>query len=288
MGGNLVMNSEDEFIGNEYEPNEFKTIRDAYKKARRIERNNIVKKLQTVEDFEFIFTKENGEEAVRPCSAGQGVSNYSSQHRIKPYNLNNWQWISIEYKSMEFGISFNAYEQDSNTKNPHALFDRIAFWSSFSDDSKTIVFTEYDLPLSDNEVDEVVKDFVKFCKDNCNAGGEDRRRNHVAIAVERFDINQDTPKKGNNYDNYQKIRVYADADNIWEAIAAANDELAQVVKARQTLPTSGRKEHYNTTTNGNVKTHYADNGDVAYDKTKIFTRMKATTKLKSEESVDEK
>jgi hypothetical protein len=143
---------------------DFITIRDAYTKMRRIQRDNIVRKLQTLADFEFTFTGEKGKE-IDPLhyNSGRGSQNYSSQGSTKPYNLNNWQWISIEYKSIEFLISFNAYEQDSDTKDPHALYDRIAF--QIRDDSKAIVFTKYDLPLSDNEVGEVVQDFVKFCKD---------------------------------------------------------------------------------------------------------------------------
>lgn len=62
------------------------------------------------------------------------------------------------------------------------------------------------------------------------------RLNQVTINIERF--GDDVPEES------RVIRVYADANNLYEALMAAVDEVMTVVKQGEQLPSFGRKEHY--------------------------------------------
>jgi hypothetical protein len=139
---------------------DFAAIRDAYTKARRIQRDKIVEKLQEISQLEFIG--QNGDR-INPLNfqSGRGKTTYTSNGSIAPYNLNNWQWISVKYTETEFEISLNPIERDANTKCVHGLLDRIAFWDERN--PLETYFTEYDLPLSNKEIDSLVKDFIKYC-----------------------------------------------------------------------------------------------------------------------------
>lgn len=45
--------------------------------------------------------------------------------------------------------------------------------------------------------------------------------------------------------NHEQLNVYADANNVWEAIAAGFHEVIETLKAHgRELPEFGRKEHY--------------------------------------------
>lgn len=65
------------------------------------------------------------------------------------------------------------------------------------------------------------------------------RLNQVSIKIERFEA--DVPEEN------RVIHVYADANNLYEALMAAVDEVMTVVKQSENLPGFGRKEHYKNT-----------------------------------------
>lgn len=64
------------------------------------------------------------------------------------------------------------------------------------------------------------------------------RKVQIGIKMELFD---DQAADG----KYEKINVYADANNVWEAIAAGFHETIEALKAHgRKLPVFGAKEHY--------------------------------------------
>ena len=66
------------------------------------------------------------------------------------------------------------------------------------------------------------------------------RKVQISIKMELFD-DQATDGK------YEKINVYADANNVWEAIAAGFHEVVEALKSHgRKLPVFGAKEHYDT------------------------------------------
>lgn len=62
------------------------------------------------------------------------------------------------------------------------------------------------------------------------------RKNQVSIYIQRF--TSEAPEGAVQ----QAIRVYADSNNIWEALAAANHEATQQIIKDQLLPSFGRAE----------------------------------------------
>lgn len=64
------------------------------------------------------------------------------------------------------------------------------------------------------------------------------RKVQISIKMELFD---DQAADG----KCEKINVYADSNNVWEAIAAGFHEVVEALKANgRKLPIFGRKEHY--------------------------------------------
>lgn len=62
------------------------------------------------------------------------------------------------------------------------------------------------------------------------------RRNQISIGLERF--GDQTPEGA----QHQRISVYADANNVWEAIVAALVRLTEEIQRDQPLPSFGRVE----------------------------------------------
>lgn len=75
------------------------------------------------------------------------------------------------------------------------------------------------------------------------------RKNQVSIYVQRF--TSEAPEGAVRQD----IHVYADAYNIWEAVAAANYELSSRILQDQSLPQFGR------TNSGSISKVYQKAGD---------------------------
>lgn len=64
------------------------------------------------------------------------------------------------------------------------------------------------------------------------------RKVQISIKMELFD---DQAADG----KYEKVNVYADANNVWEAIAAGFHEIVEALRAHgRKLPAFGRKERY--------------------------------------------
>jgi hypothetical protein len=70
------------------------------------------------------------------------------------------------------------------------------------------------------------------------------RKNQVSITVERFGVEGLPEWLEYDGEGHQIIRVYADSNNIFEALAAANDEVMRVIKEGTRANIGARKEHY--------------------------------------------
>jgi len=103
--------------------------------------------------------------------AGRGLTNYTGDGRIAVYDLSNWMWINTKKNGVCAGIALQAHEADkSGLFNHHVLYDRIAFEGGLPDGQHhNYVVTNYDLPLSDDALHELMADFDRFVEEIMNA-----------------------------------------------------------------------------------------------------------------------
>jgi len=151
----------DEFI------KEFREVKARYAELRAMEKDRITRALvehgYTI--MNMSFTKPLSNQLDK--KAGRGLTKYTGGGKYKdhPYDLSNWMWINFEYKKFQLCISLNAFDIDPNTGNGHVMFDRLSVWGAKKGHEEGIeVVTDYDLPLSDEELEEFMdglKDFIK-------------------------------------------------------------------------------------------------------------------------------
>lgn len=142
----------------------FIDVKNEYIKMREYERMELVKSLAD-------FLKHDNRFVVKKGSSGKGKCNYSSAKRFDNdrYDLSNWKWVEItmpERNNHSCVISLNMLERDPNSGNEHALYDRIGFFVSASDETYGVkvderqIITNIDLPLNDEKKD-IIKNILQ-------------------------------------------------------------------------------------------------------------------------------
>lgn len=131
----------------------FEQIKDAYNQARNVERQNLVKAL---ENYGFIDVIDKQGSA----SYKGGKSGFEEK-----YNLINWKWIECSKDGFNYIISFQAFDQDTNTFDRHVLFDRIGVYKykgeyNAYDAFYTMENANIDLPLDDKKIQKLI-DFME-------------------------------------------------------------------------------------------------------------------------------
>ncbi|WP_018142977.1 hypothetical protein [Alloscardovia criceti] len=106
----------------------FEELRKKYNDARNIERSKIIEDLRK-HDFKV--------------SGRQGSPRYTSRRNISPYNLGIWKWIVVRKNNFTAVINLQTIEQDSKTKNIHALFDRVSI-DVFRDENHDVLSGDSD------------------------------------------------------------------------------------------------------------------------------------------------
>ena len=156
---------------------DFLKIKEAYKSARTEEKKIIKDFLLSKRDGDgnLIFLKEkDGTDTFVKTSGGSGRPNYSSGGTLsRPYDLSNHMWIDLSYKGNDILISLQSFDIDPNSNNLHVLYDRIGIIFGkdeesnnkdgkpdnelkVSDDFLKMETTNWELPLSEAEMEEMV------------------------------------------------------------------------------------------------------------------------------------
>ena len=163
---------------------EFLKIKEAYKSARTEEKKRIKAFLLSKRDSDgnLIFFKEkDGTDTFVRTGRGYGNKHYSSGGTLsRPYDLSNHMWIDLSYKGNDILISLQSFDIDPNSHNLHVLYDRIGIKFGkdeetdnkneesddkdgkpdnelkVSDDIFKMETTNWELPLSEAEMEEMV------------------------------------------------------------------------------------------------------------------------------------
>lgn len=131
----------------------FRDARDVYRSARNEQRRLIVDALTRAG-----FTVKTRGHARR------GLTTYSSGGRLAPpFDLSNWMWVEGERGEHRVVVRLQVLDQDPNSKNIHALIDRLGISVSRSgvsvDDGSPLfedATTSLELPLNDEDLAEIV------------------------------------------------------------------------------------------------------------------------------------
>ncbi len=101
---------------------------------------------------------------------GNGSPHYTNNNNFeKEYNLTNWKWVSATIENKTIFISLQAFDQDKNSKNIHALFDRIGICVYNSevknpDYFKLMETTSLDLPLDEPKLEKLYLTIIEKIK----------------------------------------------------------------------------------------------------------------------------
>lgn len=139
----------------------FEQIRTEYEQAREQERKELAEYLKDE------FNKNNDYKelyVVIGARAGKGKNNYTNHGTIPAFNLENWKWVELksEYHDFNCIISLNMIDVDQQTKNFHALYDRIGIIiSSNKVPNKKQICTNIDLPLNDEKKKQIFEIVVR-------------------------------------------------------------------------------------------------------------------------------
>lgn len=165
---------------------EFLKIKEAYKSARLEEKTRIIEFLLNKKDNDgnLVFLKEkDGTDTFVGRSIGHGKPNYSSGRTLsRPYDLSNHMWIDLSYKGNDILISLQSFDIDPNSHNIHVLYDRIGIIFGkdgksddkdgkpdnelkVSDDFLKMETTNWELPLSEAEMEEMVDYIINHYKE---------------------------------------------------------------------------------------------------------------------------
>lgn len=133
----------------------FEDIKGKYYKARKEQRTNL-RDLLKVNHYE-VKVKGN---------AGGGLEKYNSgKNMLSPdYDLRNHMWVEAEKDGIGILISLNPFDVDTNSGNPHHLYDRIGIQAFLGENTEAsirtaMIITPYSLPINEKNGN----DIVKFC-----------------------------------------------------------------------------------------------------------------------------
>lgn len=113
--------------------------------------------------------KENGYNVTK--RGGIGRANYKSgKNKLNPpHNLKHHQWIETSKNHVNILISLNPFDMDTNSGNPHHLYDRIGVQAYLNDNTEqdirtSMIITRWSLPLSKLEQEELLHFLNKLVK----------------------------------------------------------------------------------------------------------------------------
>lgn len=137
----------------------FNSIRDEYINARSKQRNKIVNLLE-----------KNNFTVITRGTAGTGRKNYKGGGKYDPpHDLRHHKWIEANKNGVNFLISLNPYEVDSNSGNPHHLYDRIGVQAYLGNNDETnirtaMIITKWSLPIDEDNGKELIDFLEKLIK----------------------------------------------------------------------------------------------------------------------------
>ena len=133
----------------------FEDIKGKYYEARK-EQRTILRNL----------LKDNQYKVKEKGKAGGGCKDYNSgENMLSPdYDLRNHMWVEAEKDGIGILISLNPFDVDTNSGNPHHLYDRIGIQAFLGENTEAsirtaMIITPYSLPINENNGN----DIVKFC-----------------------------------------------------------------------------------------------------------------------------
>ncbi|GAA5153535.1 hypothetical protein GCM10025768_23330 [Microbacterium pseudoresistens] len=126
----------------------FFAARDAYREARRRERQRIVARMAA-----------SGYRV--PARGGHGAITYTSGHELDPpHDLRNWSWIDgVRHDGVTVRVMLQSFDQDPASGNEHVLYDRISIGvrPRRIHHSRWLTITELELPLDDASLDRLIE-----------------------------------------------------------------------------------------------------------------------------------
>ena len=126
---------------------EFSALREAYRLARRRERDRMAAYFKALPDFR-----------TGPRPGGAGISRYTSGSRLAPpYDLRGWRWRCVGRGEAEFLLSLQTFDRDPGSGNLHTLTDRIGVYAwtgaySAADARERMWITPLELPLGEADL----------------------------------------------------------------------------------------------------------------------------------------
>lgn len=155
----------------------FAEIKSEYNNRREAERRKIIDFLaqQKDENGRPLFCKADGKSYdTRPYAGGHGLTKYGAKRFKTAYDLSNWKWVATSCNGIYVLILLQAFDIDpGDTKNLHVLYDRLGICIGNDCNEKTVVDgttistmflkmqnTDFELPLSENDLRELV-DYIK-------------------------------------------------------------------------------------------------------------------------------
>jgi hypothetical protein len=152
----------DAMAHNDCTSDEFNAVKARYTELRSLERERIIKAMVSrgYRIMNMTYTKELSDPYNK--RAGRGLSHYTSDGRIATYNLSNWMWINAMKNQCYISVSLNSLDIDEKTGNIHALFDRLSIYCQCSDENAKEEITRFDLPFSDDELEEFMTELDRF------------------------------------------------------------------------------------------------------------------------------
>ena len=157
-----------------YKKDIVESIRKTHEIARESERKRIIDYIakQKDEKGKPLFCKVNGNNYESDLyRGGKGVTYYGKNRFKNNYDLSNWKYIETKYKNKYVFISLQSFDIDPKEKNIHVLYDRIGIFIGEKEPKsiklgniavspmfKEMIVTEYQLPLSDNDIQSLIMD----------------------------------------------------------------------------------------------------------------------------------
>ncbi len=156
----------------------FYDIKEKYNELRENERKRIIDFLAKRKDEQgnVLFSKINGADYSKyRYNGGSGSVNYG-ERKDRPltptYNLSNWKYIETKCKGKYIFISLQCFDLDPNYHNVHVLFDRVGVLieepqvikfegEKVSDAFIRMKITNFELPLSDDEIDSLIDSIIE-------------------------------------------------------------------------------------------------------------------------------
>lgn len=161
-------------MGTEQENKRFEDARKAYQSDRNVQRQRIIEALRANgwgpgDEKKYLYRQGSS----TYTSVGNLNKDAKSREDSQKFDLTTWKWIETHRENVKIFVSLQVLDQDSETLQIHALVDRIGLeifldgsevpeWKrtlnvpEYHVDAVKLIDTGYTLPLSKEELDELI------------------------------------------------------------------------------------------------------------------------------------